>query len=474
MRTIRRWAPLLLCLSGALFFISCQTSPAPDSESGIAAVPDIPPDVPDELDPEDDHQRALLEDIRSALENNNTDRALELFANVDHSDNSSLAFVHAALLVADDQIESARPVLERHTGESVRARVLLAEITEDPEERRAAFEYALEAAPDHPDALAGLGLTLLEMGEKKLAGRRFEEALEQDPESVTALQGAAEVAAVNDNPEAQIEYLKQAVSHASDAGFLHAELARALQAENRGEEAMDSIDRAIELEPDSPWHLVDRGRMHQRANRHEEAVDDFTSAIELNDSVFLFYYYRAESRFHLDSFEAALKDYERVVGARPDYRDAYAPLATLYYRFERYDEAAEYFLRSWGRVSSDLSFPMLAAISYRLAGETARAEALFRDVERNADRSSLYYDIAREFLHPRRDSRTEQRIRREGHDGMRARMQFYLGVLYETQGRRRAAEYLFLQVRDAGQTGFVETELAEVHLSRNGGGGYPE
>ena len=465
---------MLLCLSGALFFISCRTSPAPDSETGIAAVPDTSSDDPEELELDEERDQALLEKIRGALQQNETSRALELFADLEYGDDGSLAFVHAALLVAEDEIEPARDILERYAEGSVRARVLLAEITEDPVERREAFEYALEAEPDHPDALAGLGLTLLEMGELDAAGQRFNAALEKAPESVTALQGAAEVAARNDESQARIEYLERAVSHAQDAGYLHAELARALQAENRDDEALDSFDRAVELEPGNPWHYVDRGRLHQSSGRHEEAVDDFSSAIGLNDSVFLFYHYRAESLLNLNRFEAALEDYEHVVGERPDYSDAYAPLATLYYRFERYNEAAEYFLRAWGRVSSDLSFPMLAGVSYRLAGNNERAKALFRDVERNADRSSLYFDMAREFIDPRRDSRTEQLVRRESHVGMQARMRFYLGVLYEMQGRQRAAEYLFLQVRDAGQTGFVETELAEVHLSRNGGGGYPQ
>ena len=474
MRTIRWRALMALCLSGALFFIGCRTSPTPESEAGTTAVPDRAPGVSDETDTDEGVEESALEEIRNALERNDNDLALELFSNLEYGDEEALAFVHAALLIADNRRGPARDILERHAAESVRARVLLAEITEEPAARRDAFEYALEADPEHPEALAGLGSTLLRMGDIDAADKRFSDALASDPDSVAALRGAAEVASRNNEIETQIAYLERAVAQAPDAGFLFAELARARRRDNRETEALNAIDRAIELEPDNPWHFVDRGRLHQRADRHEEAGADFDTAISLDDSVFLFYFYRAQSHMNLGSFEAALDDYEYVVAARPDYSNAYAPLATLYYRFERYDEAAEYFLRSQERVSSDLSFSMLAAISYSMAGNEQRARDLFRRVERNADRSKLYFNMAREFLDPRNDNRTEELVRRESSDTMRTRMQFYLGVLYEMQGRDRAAEYLFLQVRDAGRTGFVESELAEVHLSKNRRGGYPK
>ncbi|MFP4643525.1 MAG: tetratricopeptide repeat protein [Spirochaetales bacterium] len=438
-------------------------------------MPDSTPEASEDTDSGEDVDRSALEEIRNALERNDNDRALELLSDLEYdSDEEALAYVHAALLIGDDRIGEARDILEPHADESVRARVLLAEITEEPVARRDAFEYALEADPEHPRALAGLGSTLLELGEVDAADERFSDALAGDPDSVAALRGAAEVAARRDETETRIAYLERAVAQAPDSSVLFSELARARRDDNRRAEALDAIDRAIELESDNPWHFVDRGRLHQRAGRHEEAVEDFETAISLEDSVFLFYFYRAESHLNLGNFEAALEDYEYVVTARPDYSDAYPPLATLYYRFERYEDAADYFLRSRDRVSSDLSFPLLAAISYRMAGEDEAARDLFREVERNADRSTLYFDMAREFLDPRNDNRTERLVRRESSDTIRTRMRFYLGVLYELQGRDRASEYMFLQVRDAGRTGFVESELAEVHLSKNRRGGYPK
>lgn len=372
--------------------------------------------------------------------------------------------LYAGLLIADGEFERARSELEEIAEHSAEARVLLAELEIEPEERKLGFERALELDGTNADAHAGLGLLYLKDGDTRAAADHFSVALERDSGHTTAMRGMARIAQSEGENDRAVELLEQAVSSDPGAGYLHAELAQALLRAGKDEAALERFSAAIARDPANAWHYVDRGRIHQRAARQEKAISDFSRAIELEDRIFLFYYYRAESRYVLDEHRGALSDLERVLELEPRYRDAYPLIAPLYFRFERFSDAASYFVRSYESLGGDPSFAMLAGLSYLRAGEDRRAESMFRHVEGSASRSSLYYDVAREFISPRNDNRTEQLIRRENNTDMQTRMRFYLGALYHMQGRDRAAEALFLQVRDAGDTGFVESELAEVYL----------
>ncbi len=377
-------------------------------------------------------------------------------------ENTTLLF--AGLLIGEGEFERARDELEEIDTHSAEARVLLAELENEPHERKAGFEHALELDASNADAHAGLGLYYLGDGDTQAASDHFAVALEGEPGHTAALRGMARIALSDGDIDRAVELLERAVDRDPDAGYLRAELAQAhMRAGNEGA-AIESFTAASELEPHYAWHYVDRGRIHQRADRQEKAASDFSRAIELENRIFLFYFYRAESRYVLEEYRGALSDLERVLELEPRYRDAYPLIAPLYFRFERFSDAARYFLRSYETLGGDPSFALLAGLSYLRAGDDGRAESVFRHVEGSASRSSLYYDMAREYISPRNDNRTEQLIRREANPDMQTRMRFHLGALYHMQGRDRAAEALFLQVRDAGDTGFVESELAEVYL----------
>lgn len=491
---IQQWrTTALTCSCGALLLFGCASVPDSGRRAGEPSDSDVIAALPDESRSEalQSLYRAVQEEIRSG----HLQGALDIVEDAPSElrESPDVAYLHANLLLSDGQVHRALELLKEiaelpehlepehlepdgpseaparsaasdRENVAVAARLLIAAMTVDSDGRAAAWQRVLDLDADNAQARAGLGHALLEAGDNAGATEQFAMALSVDESLVSALLGKAYIAENSGDREEQVRWLERAVRSEPDAGLLASELGHALVAVDRRDDAIESFTAAIELEPESAWHRVDRGRVHQRAGTHDRALEDFDRAIELNPEIFLFYYYRANSRFNSDDFDGALRDYERVVAAEPTYSDAYAPLATLYFRTERYRDAAEYFVRTYDRVSRDPSFQMLAALSYLRAGERSRADLLLRDVERLSDRSSLYYDMAREYQSPRRDSRTEGLIRRESNRNMQTRMRFYLGALYHLEGRERAAEMLFHQVLDAGDTGFVESELAGVYL----------
>ena len=136
------------------------------------------------------------------------------------------------------------------------------------------------------------------------------------------------------------DYLENAVQHRQRGEFDHAiqSLDKAIELDQnkavyhsfRGavnydlksyEDALEDFTKAIGLNPDNAFYHYNRGRVNHDLGKHEDALKDFTKAIGLNPDYAVYHYFRGQVNRDLGKHEDALKDFTKAIGLNPD--DAY-------------------------------------------------------------------------------------------------------------------------------------------------------
>ena len=77
-------------------------------------------------------------------------------------------------------------------------------------------------------------------------------------------------------------------------------------------EAIEDIQKAIELEPDAAPHWTDLGSYNLQIGRREEALAAFNRAIKLVPDSYFIHIYLAGLNDDLGNKEAAIKHYKKV------------------------------------------------------------------------------------------------------------------------------------------------------------------
>lgn len=200
------------------------------------------------------------------------------------ADKAIKAFNRAIRLDASDpRIYRRRAGVHAHRGEMVEA-------IRD-------YTRALEIRPGTPDDLTHRGQLLLKIGRISDAKRDFETALKRDDKIVRAYTGRA----------------------------------RALAAENRHEEALIWLTKAIHrfVAPrDLSELMFNRGKIFFQMNRPEPAIDDFSSVTELSRSdpgpLLAARYARGIARVALELIAEAAADFDAVLALEPNHSGALA------------------------------------------------------------------------------------------------------------------------------------------------------
>ncbi|WP_445630748.1 tetratricopeptide repeat protein [Nostoc sp. DSM 114167] len=116
----------------------------------------------------------------------------------------------------------------------------------------------------------------------------------------------------------------------------------------RYEEALQDLNRAIELDLNYEWAIASRGITYFLMERYSEALQDFDRAIKLNpnpesDTVFAF---RGINYFLMERYSEALQDFDHTIKLNPKYKWMIALRGEIYYQLERYSEALQDFDRA--------------------------------------------------------------------------------------------------------------------------------
>lgn len=101
----------------------------------------------------------------------------------------------------------------------------------------------------------------------------------------------------------------------------------------RGEtDAIDDLNKSIELDATLTQSYVKRASMHLEAGRRDEAAKDFEDAIAQNDKDPDVFYHRAQLNFILGDFPEAAKDYQKSIDLDPAFIFSHIQLGVTQYK----------------------------------------------------------------------------------------------------------------------------------------------
>ncbi|KAG9735802.1 hypothetical protein KCU73_g10417, partial [Aureobasidium melanogenum] len=101
----------------------------------------------------------------------------------------------------------------------------------------------------------------------------------------------------------------------------------------RGEtDAIDDLNKSIELDATLTQSYVKRASMHLEAGRRDEAAKDFEDAIAQNDKDPDVFYHRAQLNFILGDFPEAAKDYQKSIDLDPGFIFSHIQLGVTQYK----------------------------------------------------------------------------------------------------------------------------------------------
>ncbi len=146
-------------------------------------------------------------------------------------------------------------------------------------EAEAMYRQALQAAPDHPDALHLLGAVAHQAGRNDLAIELSRRSVAMDPSNPHYLGQLAFVLQAGGNPEEAIACYRRALAIDPRSPELHFHLALALGAQGHRAEAMAGYREALRLEPGHSDARNNLGLELQAMGRLDEALVCFRSAV---------------------------------------------------------------------------------------------------------------------------------------------------------------------------------------------------
>ena len=108
-------------------------------------------------------------------------------------------------------------------------------------------------------------------------------------------------------------------------------------------EAIENLDRAIQIDPTYAAAYNNRGIVNMELKKYNEALDDFNRAIKNNPLDPAFLINRALVNERLDLLEKAVEDYSKAIEIDPFTADIYMKRGILYDQLKKYKEAVDDF-----------------------------------------------------------------------------------------------------------------------------------
>ena len=455
---------LFLSAAVALALVACAT--VADSDGDLVTDSALPEESVPDLASSLDHVQSYLRFADPAAALHSYQEAMETQP---EAAGTQILLARLYLLAGDDQsaehqllgvLRDPFPLTPEETAEAHYGLSLLAASRGEPARQRQRLQEAVDANPQHSDALASLGAADARDGDTDSARLLFRRALQAAPQNVAALLGLGSLAAGADDHEEAIRYYDQANEAEPDHPFVYVDRAGVRRAQERYAEAIADMTRAIELEPEFSWHYLDRGRLYRLSGDQQAATADFGRAIELEPDGFAGYVNRGNIAYRARRQSAALSDYEYAIGLRPDYYPAYPYLGLLNAAVGDWARAASFFVQAAQYDEREPGYALLTGLSERFAGNDAADDELLAELRRRAPPDTWYYDVARLILEEANTLTLNSKYRRHRDRTVAARVMFYLGAVEMLSGHSATAQLYFLDAQQRTGADFLERNLA--------------
>ena len=117
------------------------------------------------------------------------------------------------------------------------------------------------------------------------------------------------------------------------------EKGRCLNRLKRYDEALESLDKALELDSNYAMAWANRGNVLRNLKRYDEALESYDRTLELDANYQLAWANRGSVLSNLKRYDEALASLDRALELDANYQWAWANRGYVLYKLERYDEA---------------------------------------------------------------------------------------------------------------------------------------
>ena len=184
-----------------------------------------------------------------------------------------------------------------------------------------------------------LGEYNLKNGNQVAAKMAFTAVLERDPNYGPAYIRLAELSRAEGNGLDAVEILERGVELLADNADLCIVLGEQYRLEGDLDASLDAYLNAVDLVPTNPGLRNNLGNVYQLLNRPEEALVQHLQAVELDSTDSRSWLNAGNAYQGLDAFGNAEAAYANALDLSPEYLEAWLNLAGLYSRMGRANEA---------------------------------------------------------------------------------------------------------------------------------------
>jgi protein O-GlcNAc transferase len=218
---------------------------------------------------------------------------------------------------------------------SVRITLAFRWFSDNSDAVKISFQKAIEIALEQHQA-----------GKFERAEALYLEILRQDPGNVDAIHLLGVLAHQGKQDESSVTLIKAAISKRPDAAIFHYNLADALCALERDDEAIAEYTRAVEIEPKYVQALSNLGNLLNNKHRFAEAEPYCRRATEIDPTGAVAWNNLGNSLRGINRFDESEKAYLKAITLQPTFAEAHNNLGLLLGRLGRLDEAAALFRNS--------------------------------------------------------------------------------------------------------------------------------
>lgn len=189
------------------------------------------------------------------------------------------------------------------------------------------------------------GLALYQGGQLAQAYKSFHQVLETQPQHFDALYLCGVIAAMTNNFGQAIELINRAIEVNPNSEAAYYNRANALNDMNQHRAAIDSYDKAIALKPDLFLAYTGRGNSFRKLMLHQAAIDSYDKAIAIKPDYAEAYYNRGNAHKELKQYQAAVASYDQAIAINPNLLHAHSNRGNALCNLKQYHAAID----SYGR-----------------------------------------------------------------------------------------------------------------------------
>jgi tetratricopeptide (TPR) repeat protein len=182
-------------------------------------------------------------------------------------------------------------------------------------------------------------VALHEAGKFGEAAAMYRDILIKEPKNVMVMHLLALVAMQFDQPNLVMSLSEEGLRLQPNLAVLHQDRATALRRLSRKEEALASINRAIELEPRQAGHYDTLAAIQRDLRQYDNAVESLRKAIRLDPQDAKYYNNLGIIHGRMGANDEALKMLDQYVRMKPEMAEGYNNRANVYKAMRRYREA---------------------------------------------------------------------------------------------------------------------------------------